>query len=126
MPGHGEPGALPWARPRREALLLALVALVALSPLYPVNDGQDVSRVCLAQALVHGRVSADNCLVAPLAVDRSSYGGHFYSDKAPGMSAVEAPVAAAVRLGNPSHWPNWSLRLCAVRILASGVGFLLA
>jgi len=126
MPGHGEPGALPWARPRREVLLLALVALVALSPLYPVNDGQDVSRVCLAQALVHGRVSADNCLVAPLAVDRSSYGGHFYSDKAPGMSVAEAPVTAAVRLGNPSHWPNWSLRLWAVRILVSGIGFLLA
>ena len=44
---------LPWARPRRETLLLVLVAIVALSPLYPVNDGQDVSRLCLSRALVH-------------------------------------------------------------------------
>jgi hypothetical protein len=107
-------------------LLLALVALVALSPLYPVNDGQDVSRVCLAEALVHARVSADGCLVAPLAVDRSSYAGHFYSDKAPGMSVLEAPTAAAVRLGAPARWPNWSVRLWAVRILASGLAFVLA
>src|SRR3954464_10434522 len=121
MAGHGEPGALPWAKPRRELLLLALVALVALTPLYPVNDGQDVSRVCLAEALAHGRVSADGCLVAPLAVDRSHYGSHFYSDKAPGMSVVEAPAAAAVRLGSPARWPNWSLRLWAARILASGL-----
>ena len=120
-----EPIRLPWRRPRREALLLALVALVALSPLYPVNDGQDVSRVCLARALVHLRLSADNCLVAPLAVDRSSYGGHLYSDKAPGLSVIEAPVAAAVGVGPAPTWPNESVRLWAVRILSSGLAFIL-
>ena len=87
---------LPWARPRREALLLVLVGIVTLSPLYPVNDGQDVSRLCLTRALLHLKVSADDCLVAPLAVDRSSYRGHLYSDKAPGLSVAEIPSAAAM------------------------------
>jgi len=125
MIAPSEAARLPWRRPRREALLLALVALAALSPLYPVNDGQDVSRVCLARALVHLRVSADGCLVAPLAVDRSSYGGHLYSDKAPGMSVIEAPVAAAVGIGPAPTWPNESVRLWVVRIFSSGLAFIL-
>ena len=57
-----------------------------------MNDGQDVSRLCLTRALVHLKLSADDCLVAPLAVDRSRYRGHLYSDKAPGLSVVEAPL----------------------------------
>ena len=117
---------LPWARPRRETLLLALVATVALSPLYPVNDGQDVSRLCLTRALVHLKLNADDCLVAPLAVDRSRYGGHLYSDKAPGLSAVEVPSAAAVWLPLPSSWPDESFRLWIVRVASVGLAFLLS
>jgi hypothetical protein len=107
-------------------LLLVLVAAVGLSPVYPVNDGQDVSRICLARALVHLRLSADDCLAAPLAVDRSSYGGHFYSDKAPGLSFFQAPIAAAVRLQPPPRWGNVSYRLWAVRVLSVGIAFVLA
>src|SRR5262249_25756001 len=115
---------LPWARPRREALLLALVAIVALTPLYPVNDGQDVSRLCLTRALLHLKVSADDCLVAPLAVDRSRYGDHLYSDKAPGLSVAEVPAAAALSLPLPSAWPDESYRLWVVRVLSVGLAFL--
>ena len=124
MVGPPSTERLPWRRPRLEALLLFLVAVVALSPVYPVNDGQDVSRLCLTRALVHLHVSADDCLVAPLAVDRSMHGGHFYSDKAPGMSLMEIPSAVAVRVPPPSRWPNESLRLWAVRVLSSGLAFL--
>lgn len=115
---------LPWARPRHEVLLLALVGIVALSPLYPVNDGQDVSRLCLTRALIHLKVSADDCLVAPLAVDRSRRAGRLYSDKAPGLSLLEVPAAALVSLPLPSGWPDESVRLWVVRALSVGLAFL--
>ncbi len=115
---------LPWARPRHEVLLLALVGIVALSPLYPVNDGQDVSRLCLTRSLIHLKVSGDDCLVAPLAVDRSRRAGHLYSDKAPGLSLLEVPAAAAVSLPLPSSWPDESVRLWVVRALSVGLAFL--
>src|SRR3954470_19151296 len=87
--------ALPWARPRRELLLLVLVALAALLPVYTVN-AQDQSRLCLTQALLHGKVSNDECLSS--SVDRASFAGHLYSDKPPGISLLEVPSAGALRL----------------------------
>src|SRR5262249_20943482 len=51
---------LPWAKPRYELLLIALVALVAFSPWYG-NNSQDVSRLCLTNALQHGNLSNDDC-----------------------------------------------------------------
>jgi len=89
------PTSLPWQRPRHELLLLALVAAVALLPVYHLGD-QDLSRFCLAQGLVHGHLSNDACL-AP-SFDKARYGGHLYSDKAPGMSLLAVPAAEAVRL----------------------------
>src|SRR4051812_7984903 len=68
----------PWAPPKHELLLIALVALAALLPVYTVN-AQDEARLCLTQALVHGKVSNDECLAN--AVDKASFDGHFYSDK---------------------------------------------
>ena len=118
-PAHG----LPWRRPRRELLLLVLVAAAALSPVYAI-DAQDVSRVCLTQALVHFRVSNDYCLSNIYARDKSVYHGHLYSDKAPGMSVLELPAAEAVRLPSPYHWPYEGLRLWAVRVLASGLALI--
>ncbi len=118
-PKHG----FPWGRPRREVLLLVLVAAASLSPVYAV-DAQDVSRLCLTQALVHFRVSNDYCLSNIYARDKSVYHGHLYSDKAPGMSVLELPAAEAVRLPSPYHWPYESLRLWAVRVLASGLALI--
>ena len=119
-PAHG----LPWRRPRRELLLLALVAAATLSPVY-ATDAQDVSRLCLTQALVHFRVSNDYCLSNIYGRDKSVYHGHLYSDKAPGMSVLELPAAEAVRLPSPYHWPLEGLRLWAVRVLASGLALLI-
>jgi hypothetical protein len=112
---------LPWARPRHELLLLALVAVAALTPVYKFGE-QDHSRLCLTQALVHGRVSNDACLSS--ALDKASYGGHLYSDKPPGMSLLELPVAEALRLGPVERWQSEPARLWAVRILSSGLAFL--
>jgi hypothetical protein len=117
------PGAeLPWRRPRHELLLLALVALAALSLVNPV-DVQDVSRICLTRALVHDQITVDSCVGE--IVDRSSYGGHLYTNTAPGMSALEIPAVEAVRLPAAQRWaPDGDLKLWVVRLLSSGIGFL--
>ncbi|HUK45805.1 MAG TPA: hypothetical protein VLV28_10965 [Gaiellaceae bacterium] len=111
----------PWGRPRREWLVLALVALAALTPLYGLN-AQDNSRLCLSQALLHGRLYDDGCFQ----LDYASYGGHDYSDKAPGLSIIELPVAEAVGLPDMgtlvSHNSPWQLWI--VRVLSSGLMFL--
>jgi len=116
------PTPLPWRRPRRELLLLALVAAAALSPVYPINT-QDVSRLCLTHALVNGRFTVDDC-VSPYTVDKASYGGHYYSNKAPGMSLLEVPSAEAIGIPSPSAWQWEDLRLWGVRVLSSGLAFL--
>jgi len=118
------PGALPWRRPRRELLLLALVAAATLTTVYPV-DAQDVSRLCLTRALVHLRLSDDRCFESPYARDRASYGGHLYSDKAPGMSVVEIPGAVAASVPSAESWPYEGLRVWAARILSGGLAFIL-
>src|SRR5207249_3998413 len=111
----------PWSRPRHELLLLALVAVAALTPIYRFGE-QDRSRLCLTQALVHGRVSNDACLAT--ALDRASYAGHLYSDKAPGMSLLMLPAAEALRLGPEARWPHEPFRIWGVRVLSSGIAFL--
>ena len=120
--GIGAARALPWARPRHERLLLALVAAVALSQLIPVS-AQDVSRICLGQAILHGRVSNDACFLQ--SVDQARYGAHIYSDKAPGLSLLEIPSVALFNPGPPQQWSGDDLRLWAVRILSVGLCLLL-
>jgi hypothetical protein len=113
--------ALPWARPRRELLLLTLVAVAALTPVY-VPNAQDVSHFCLTRAIVHGKLDIDDC--GSDALDRSSYNGHSYSNKAPGMSFVAVPAAVATRMTNAPTWdPVADDHLWAVRVLSSGLGF---
>jgi hypothetical protein len=114
---------LPWRQPRYEPLLLVLVALAALTVLQVVNV-QDHSRFCLTRELAHARLAIDDCIGN--GIDRSRYGGHLYSNKAPGMSALALPAAEAVRL-NPAAereraYPSW--RLWLVRVFASGLPFL--
>ncbi|HEY2218627.1 MAG TPA: hypothetical protein VGH35_04765 [Gaiellaceae bacterium] len=113
---------MPWRRPRHELLLLVLVGIAALLPLYGIS-AQDQSRLCLTHALLHGRLSSDECLAS--SVDKARYGDHLYSDKAPGLSALEVPAAAAVRLPAIDHDGGRSTRVWAVRVLSSGLAFLL-
>jgi uncharacterized repeat protein (TIGR01451 family) len=102
--------------------LLALVAVTALMPVYTVN-AQDQSRLCLTQALVHGRVSNDPCLQS--SIDKSIFDGHLYSDKAPGMSVLEIVGDELVQLPPVDHDGGVHPRIWMVRLLASGLGFLL-
>jgi hypothetical protein len=111
-------------RPRHELLLLLLVGVAALTPI-SVISAQDRSRVCLSEALLHGHLAADRCLAS--SGDRASYGGHLYTDKAPGVSVLEVPATALLRPGLPQKWSPNGLRLWGVRVLSVGVAlFLLA
>jgi hypothetical protein len=115
------PTALPWEKPKRELLLLALVAAAALSPVYVVST-QDLSHFCLTRAIVAGELKIDEC--AGNTVDRSVYNGHYYSNKAPGLSLFAVPAAEAVRLPTGSKWNFESdPRLWGVRVLTTGLAF---
>jgi Domain of unknown function DUF11 len=113
--------AVPWRRPRHELILLVLVAVAALSPVSNYSP-QDQSRVCLSQAIVHGRLYNDRCLASSF--DRSSYGGHLYSDKGPGLSLLELPATAIVAFPPAQHVPVLSLRTWLIRVTSSGIAFL--
>lgn len=116
------PSVLEWRRPRHELLLLALVAAAALAVVLPV-DAQDASHWCLSRSLTSGRLYDDVCYRST--GDRSKYGGHLYSNKAPGLSLLAVPVVLAVSLRPPSAWaPVGDRRLWAVRVLTSGLAFL--
>jgi len=118
------PPPLPWSRPRHELALLVLVAIAALTPVY-VNGAQDTSRICLTRALVHFRLSADSCLAPSFAVDKSTFAGHLYSDKAPGMSLIELPAVLATGDAAVEPRPVESLRVWFARVCSSGLAFLL-
>jgi len=117
------PTALPWARPRHELLLLALVAVTALSSVY-VNSTQDLSHFCLSRAIVAGELTIDKC--AGNTIDRSVYGGHYYSNKAPGLSLLAIPAVEVARLPTGARWdPEADLHLWGVRLLTNGIAFML-
>ncbi len=117
-----QPGPFPWARPRHEVLLLALVALATLTIMRPPG-AQDTSRMCLTRAIIHGRLSADNCLDPN--GDRALFNGHLYSDKPPGISVLAVPAAVAVRLPGPSGWSHdGDVRLWVVRLSTGGLALL--
>jgi hypothetical protein len=78
--------------------------------------------MCLTRALAHGSLHADSCLDPQ--GDRAAFGGHLYSDKAPGLSVLAVPVAEAVRLGPPSSWGRSDLRLWLVRLSTGGIALL--
>jgi len=117
------PTELPWRRPRHELLLLALVAIAALTLVYPAG-AQDDSRMCLTDAVLHGHLHNDACLEG--SIDVANYGGHRYSDKAPGVSFLSVPAAAIVHLGPPPAWQHdRDLGLWATRISTGGIALLL-
>jgi hypothetical protein len=107
------------ARSRHEIVLLVVVATVALCGASPVG-AQDVSRLCLTKALLHARLSADDCFSAD--VDRAFFGGHLYSDKAPGLSVIAVPPVMVLGLG-PPRWRTEHFKIWLVRVWTGGIAF---
>jgi hypothetical protein len=104
-------------------LLLALVAIAALSSIHVVST-QDVTRLCLSRAIVHDHLTIQPC--AGNTIDQASFGGRRFTDKAPGFSILAIPATLVTGLRDPSRWRNerdW--RLWGVRLLVSGVAFVL-
>jgi hypothetical protein len=87
----------------RATLRALIVGVVAISSLYFVQGGgwNQNSRYDLTRALVEdGSLRIDR--FAHNTRDSSIRDGHFYSDKAPGLSFAAAPIFAIVRLVAPS------------------------
>jgi hypothetical protein len=108
----------PWARPRRERLVLVAIALAALPLMWP-NNPQDASRLALSQSLLRdGTLAVDR--YRPW--DHSAYGGHWYTDKAPALSFYAVPAVAAVRAVGHPHLPVWTgvWRRWILRIAVNG------
>ncbi len=120
MPGSAS--RLPWARPRRELVLLILVAAAAL-PVVQHVEAEDSTRMCLSIALTRGHLYNDTCFTA---AGSAVAGGHSYANVAPGVSALAVPVETLVGLPAPSHWSGEAgLRLWLVRATTAGLGLLL-
>ena len=116
---------------RGELLVLLLVAVAALAVVSP-HTPQDVTRISLTRALVEdGSLRIDP--YAAQAFDRADFGGHTYSDKAPGWSFAAAPWFALLHAAGaapPASAAAWNaegdLRVWALRVLVSGLLFLVA
>jgi hypothetical protein len=120
-----------WRRYRGERLVLALVAVIALGPVYPVGF-QDVSRLALTQSLVDsGTLRIDP--FADQTGDSARYRRHYYTDKAPGISFFAVPTFALLRGADvlvPSArakgaWSSWRA-LWVLRLLTGGIFFLVS
>ena len=114
-----------------EVIVLALVAVAALAFVYPIN-WQDVSRLGLTESIaLRGSLRIDP--YASQTGDKASFGGHIYSDKAPGMSFAALPTFEAMRVvgavgsSEKEHgvWNRYVL-LWLLRLASGGLLFLLA
>jgi hypothetical protein len=114
---------------RREWLVVPLVWLAALSFIHEVGP-QDITRLASMEAIVlHGSLRIDRW--QGQTPDKAEYGGHYYSDKAPGMSFLAVPSFVVLRAAGVLRESNvplgiWKDRgdLWLLRTLTSGLGFL--
>ena len=92
---------------RRRRVHLLLFTLLLVSYTYYFDPGQNWnsnSRLALVWAMVdEGRVQIDT--YEDTTKDIAYVGGHYYSDKAPGLSLLAVPVYAAVKLALGSRLP---------------------
>jgi hypothetical protein len=113
---------------RREWIVVILVWASALSFFHEVGP-QDITRLALTESIVlDGSLRIDRW--QDQTVDKAVYGGHYYSDKAPGMSFLAIPpfvvlrAAGVLREANvtPGIWKDRS-DLWTLRALVGGLGF---
>jgi hypothetical protein len=120
-----------WRAYPHERLVLVLVAVSALAVINPLNP-QDVTRVGLSRSLAeHGAVDID--AYHTLTSDRAYRKGHWYSDKAPGVSILAIPTVEGLRAidaatGDRSTRPIWKRvgHIWIIRLLTGGLGLLAA
>jgi hypothetical protein len=75
------------------AVFLAVVAFTYLSISRPVVDGNPASRIGLTFSIVErGELNIDRLVAAGTTEDWGRYGGHFYSNKAPGPALLAVPL----------------------------------
>jgi hypothetical protein len=101
--------------------VLLLLVIVATFSIVLQFGSQAQSRLCLSRALAHGHLTADRCLAG--SVDRASFGGHLYSDKAPGLAVIAIPVVELVQLPSADDWHTYDFRLWTIALLTVGVAF---
>ena len=119
---------LPWRGYPREWLVLLLVALAALGPVY-ADGWPDVSRLALTESIVD-RHTVNIDPYHQQTGDESYRHGHFYTDKAPGMSFLALVPFAVFRAAHvvvPPKGANgpWYVprALWILRILTGGLFF---
>ncbi|MEI8105951.1 MAG: hypothetical protein WCH31_08945 [Actinomycetes bacterium] len=113
----------------RERLLIALIAL-ATFPMLAGFGAQDTSRMALSESIVsRGSVDIDPYWRGTL--DRSFKSGHWYSDKAPGISFLLVPAEATLHvvdaIGSGAHGrPPWERPIVRwlFRLVAGGLPLL--
>jgi hypothetical protein len=114
---------------RREWLVLLLVALGTL-PLISVETAQDSSRLALTtQIVLRGKVNIDPYWKQT--IDRAFANGHWYTDKAPGVSLLAIPAFEASRAVDAVTKPDnrheavWLRKwtLWGIRIWVGGIAF---
>lgn len=123
----------PWRSYPRERLVLALVALTGLAVMQEPST-QDQTRLALTQSILErGTLNIDPYSHT---TDKAFYAGHYYTDKAPGMSFLAIPHVAAVRavdrvVGNPTErawdggWRRYILRVLINGPLLLGFAFVM-
>jgi hypothetical protein len=123
-------------RYKREWLVLGLIFLGAMA-LAPNYNNQDSSRLAVTYSIVlRGEVNIDPYWRQT--IDRAFKGGHWYSDKAPGMALLAIPAVEAVRVvdaltGPKDHpqsiwlrkWPLWWVRMWTSGLAFMALAFLL-
>lgn len=121
-----EARAFPWRGYRFEPLVLALVALAALSLVHG-ETAQDVSRLSVTYSIVnYGTLELERS--ARSGSDVAIFDGRYYTDKAPGMTFLAVPpflVARVVTAGvTPGQWkPRDDLQVWWLRLATSGLAF---
>ncbi len=119
------------ARYRHEWLVLLVLGVIAFSFFHRVGP-QDITRLALTQAISEQQTLRIDRWHRQT-VDKAVYGGHYYSDKAPGISFLAVPPLLALRLVGVVEPEDervgiWKERRFAwgFRVLTIGLGFLVA